>query len=239
MKLFGGRKPQSHADWQQASWLAWPTLSCGGGGELKVAGVYYHKDELRKVIAHVGGLAMAELRIEPDGEYPGAVRVWVGRAILGSIPHTQAPAYREVTERLHVSNRPATCRAQLEADLGEDSYVDVFLSARPQERAPDEPFLPPLLGATVEVDQGQAERLDESMQSRAKSKRVVNTGELVRADGAWSVLLEGERIGRLPSGKRGRLDEARAAGVPLTCRIRLIRAPGKPLRVQADFPSDR
>jgi hypothetical protein len=49
----------------RASWLAWPTLSAGGGGQIKAAGVYYHKDGLRQAIAHFGSLVMVECALSP------------------------------------------------------------------------------------------------------------------------------------------------------------------------------
>jgi len=85
MRLFGSRRRGN-----DATWLAWPTLSAGGGGQIKSAGVYYHKDTLRSAIARFGSLVMAKLVLEPEGEYAGAVRVTVGGKELGSIPHDLA-----------------------------------------------------------------------------------------------------------------------------------------------------
>jgi hypothetical protein len=233
VRLFARRKRDC------ASWLAWPTLSAGGGGQIKAAGVYYHKDGLRQAIAHYGSLAMAELRIEPDGQYAGAIRVIVGDIMLGSIPHGLADEFREAVEQLHKAGLMATCRASLEADLNDDqTYVDVFLWASPKPRSADEPFFPPGLGEVVRLDAGQAERLEESLHSRAKKKRVVKSGELLPTSRGWGVVLDDQEIGILGSSAYKRVTEARAAGFPLTCRVRLLREPEQPLRVMADLPSD-
>lgn len=245
MRLFGQRahdhspptRRKSQVD--DASWLAWPTLSAGGGGQIKTAGVYYHKGTLRSAIARFGPLVMAKLEIELEGEYAGAVRVTVGGKELGSIPHRLAPEFRDAVEQLHKDGLPATCRAALEAEEDSDeAYVDVFLWASPTPRPNDEPFLPPGLGATVWLDKGEAERLDEALHSRAKSKRIAKVGELLSTDGGWRVVVDGRPIGTLAPGTYDRLREASAAGFPLTCRARIIREFGKPLRVVADLPPD-
>jgi len=234
MRLFGPRRRGN-----DATWLAWPTLSAGGGGQIKVAGVYYHRDKLRSAIDRFGSLVMATLVLESAGEYAGAVRVSVGGEELGSIPHDLAPEFRDAVERLHRAGLPATCRAELEAAGGADGgYVDVFLWASPRPRSDDEPFLPPGLGATLELNEGQAERLDDALHSRAKAKRAVRVGEVARSDGGWCVTLDGAPIGTLGAGSDKRLREAQAAGFPLTCRVRIIRAQGRPLRVLADLPAD-
>lgn len=239
MTIFHRQRDDHKPDWASSTWLAWPTLSCGGGGQIKAAGVYYHKQALRDVISHAGTLVMAELRIELEGEYAGALRVCVSGVEVGSIPHGLSEEFRDAVEQLHKLRQPATCRAQLEADLVDDeAYVDVWLSAGPHPRSEDDPFLPPGSGTEVQLYHGQAERLNDSMRSRAKSKRAIEIGQLTPGNPGWLVVLHGETIGSLPAGRYSRLDQARSAGFPLTCRIRLVRAPDKPLRVNADFPSD-
>ncbi len=163
----------------------------------------------------------------------------MGGITLGSIPHNLSEEYRDAVEQLHKAGLPATCRACLEADLSDDkAYVDVFLWASPKPRSDDEPFLPPGLGQVVQLDAGQAGLLEESLHSRAKTKRVVKAGELVHTDHVWRVALDGHQIGTLGPGAYRRVSEARAAGFPLTCRVRLIRGSGKPLRVIADLPPE-
>lgn len=245
VRLFGRRErdhnPPAHRNAQvhDASWLAWPTLSAGSGGQIKTAGVYYHNGTLRSAISRFGSLVMAKLVIELEGEYAGAVRVTVGGKELGSIPHTLAAEFRDAVEQLHKEGLPATCRAVLEAEDGSDeAYVDVFLWASPKPRSDNEPFLPPGLGPTVRLDEGQAERLNELLHSRAKSKRIAKVGELLHTDGTWRVALDGHPVGTLEPGTYDRVGEAGAAGFPLTCRVRIIRELGKPLRVVADLPRD-
>lgn len=84
----GAPEPRSFAS---ADWLAWPTLA-SRGGDIKTAGVYYHQDAFRRVLGLHGALVMTELRIEPAGEYAGAVRVFAGGELIGNIPHGQAEA---------------------------------------------------------------------------------------------------------------------------------------------------
>jgi hypothetical protein len=221
-------------------WLAWPTLSAGGGGQIKVSGVYYHTDALREAIARFGTLAMAVLVVEQAGEYAGAVRVTVGGEVLGSIPHALAPAFRDAVDHLHRAGLPATCRATLEADDSTDAeYVDVFVWAGPKPRSDGEPFLPPGLGPPVQLFDGQVERLALLLQqSKAKSKRIVKVGELISTDPGWCLTLDAEPVGLLDSGADGRLHAAHSAGFPLTCRVRIIKESERPLRVLADLPKD-
>jgi hypothetical protein len=114
----------------------------------------------------------------------------------------------------------------------------VFLWASPRARPDDEPFLPPGLGPTLKLYEGQAERLDEALHSRAKAKRVVTVGEVRPSDGGWCVTLDGAPIGTLGPGSDKRLREAHAAGYPLTCRVRIIREQDRSLRVLANLPAD-
>jgi len=149
------------------------------------------------------------------------------------IEHGQA-AFREAVEECHKAGLPATCRAELEADLNDDEgYVDVFISARPSLRSDDEPFLPPCGGTRVHLDEGEAERLDESLHSRAKTKKATRLGELLHTPCGWRVSLDGQPIGTLETERYQRIEEARAAGFPLTCWVDITRAQGKPLRVIA------
>jgi hypothetical protein len=233
IRLFTRRSATS--GWAQASWLGWPTLSCGGGGQIKTAGVNHHERELRGVAARAGRLVMAELRVETRGRYTGAVRVHVEGTELGSIPHSLTADFRAVVNRLHEAGDRATCRAELDAEPG--GGVDVWLAARPHERAGDEPFLPPLSGARVAVPDEELRRLEEALGTRAKSKRVVRRGELVPRGRSWAVLAEGREFGTLPERHYIRLEQARDARFPLSCRVRIIRQPDGPLRVHADFPS--
>jgi len=218
-----------------ANWLQWPTLACRGG-EIKTAGVYYYRDAVGRVLARYGTLVMAELRIETSGEYAGAVRVFVEGELVGSIPHSQAEAFRVVVHQLDELGAPATCRAEVEVD-GE--WCDVWLVARPAPRPDDDPFLPPSGSCRVILDSGQGERLNDSMRSTAKRKRVVVLGSLSKTTDKWEVALDGERIGVLESDSHPALTAALAAGFPMTCWVRILREPERPLRVTADIPIAR
>jgi hypothetical protein len=233
MRIF--KKSHPAHDWADPNWLAWPTLSCGGGGQIKTAGVSYHERALRAMVARTGRLVMAELRIERRGRYEGAVRIHVRGTELGSIPHGLAADFRKVVQKLNEADKRATCRAELDAEPGE--HVDVWLSAKPELRSEDEPFLPPVNGARVTLASGESERLNEALGTRAKSKRVVGIGELVPRENSWALLVDERELGTLPCGSYRRLAETLAAGYPLSCRTRIIRAPGRPLRVEADFPT--
>ncbi len=215
-----------------AVWLAWPTMRCGGG-QIKMAGARHHADGLRSVRATVGPLVMAQLGIEAEGQYASAVRVYVVGKVLGSIPHELGDKFRAVVTQLQASGSPATCRAQLD----EGEWVDVWLDARPEPRSADDPFLPPLSSSTVRLYPGEAERLDEGLHSRAKSKRFVVLGELPFADGAWQLTIDGTRMGMIDD-RNSALEAARDGGFPLTCQVRILREQGKHLRVIADLPPE-
>jgi len=238
-RLIVGGRTGKRARGMGANWLAWPTLSAGGGGQIKTAGVYYRKDALRTAIAKHGSLVMATLSIETKGEYAGAVRVNVDGLEVGSIPHGQSSAFRDAVEQLHREGKPATCRAELEMDESpDDGYVDVFIWAAPLPRAADEPFLPLGGGPTLQLFDGQAERLDEGLHSKARGKRVVRPGEVLPSGDGWLLALDGANIGTLGPESNRRLREAQEAGFPLTCRVRLIRDPDRPFRVAVDLPRD-
>src|SRR5215472_6017975 len=70
-----------------ASWLAYPTLSHGNAGMLKLSGPTYYRAEINAAIRRYGALALAELRVETTGQYAGAVRVFVDARQVASIPH--------------------------------------------------------------------------------------------------------------------------------------------------------
>ena len=205
---------ESHASGTGPSWLTWQTLTYSGAAQIKTAGVMHHAAEVRTAAAKYGRLVMAELRIEQGGQYAGAVRVrCVAGVELGSIPHGLAAEFRAVIARLSDGGHPATCRADLDVSSGQ--YLDVWLCGKPRERADEDPFLPPMLGARVNVTPETVTYLDdEILGSRAKSKRVARTARLLARDGRWSVMLDGRELGTLPARRYRRLDEALAAGFP-------------------------
>jgi hypothetical protein len=223
--------------WADASWLAWQTLTYPGSAQFKTAGVTHYEANLRAVASRHGRLVMAELRIEEEGQYAGAVRVHVGGVQLGSIPHGLAQEFRDVIGRLAAEDRPALCRALLDAEPG--GFVDVWLCGKPKERAENDPFLPPTLGVRMDLTADVVAYLDDVVLGpRAKSKRVVRTGELVERDGRWQLVLDGRDLGHLPARRYTRLEEARAAGFPVTCQVRVLRQPDRPVRLEADFPAE-
>ena len=72
----------------------------------------------------------------------------------------------------------------------------------------------------------------------AQSKRVGRTAELLQRNGRWQVVLDGHALGELSDASYRRLKAARDAGFPVTCQVRILCQPERPLRVEADFPSD-
>jgi hypothetical protein len=212
------------------TWLTWPTLH-HGGGQVKTAGVLFHQGPLQELARALGELVMAELRIEIEGQYAGAVRVLVADTVLGSISHEQAAAFRAIVEELGEDGLPATCRAQFEVE----PYLNVWLDARPERRHEDDPFLPPFSSFEVALDSEQTVRLDEGLHSKAKNKRVVTVGRLVPTPGPWQLVLDDTPVGLIPE-RLLAVEAAMAAGMPLTCQVRILREEGKGLRVMADLP---
>jgi hypothetical protein len=97
----------------------------------------------------------------------------------------------------------------------------------------------------VDLHTGVAEELDDSLKSKAKRKVGYRVGELLPVAGLWHVALDGQNVGVVPlppnddaagQAPRRRLEEARRAGFPLTCHVRIIREPERPLRVMVDLP---
>lgn len=222
------------------TWLARPTLQSATGA-IKTAGVYYHQLQLRFVSKLLGDLVMAELRVETEGEYTGAVRVYVRGLRLGSIPYELSTAFREVVHELEVAGLPATCHASLEVD----GAVGVWLYAKPERRDEQDAALPPVTGFRVDLHPGVAEELDASPKSKAKRKVGHRVGELLRVAALWHVALDGQDVGVVPlppnddaagQAPGRRLEEAQRAGFPLTCHVRIIRDTERPLRVMVDLP---
>jgi hypothetical protein len=230
--MFGKRRKKNAGAGSSVppTWLAWPTLR-NGGGQIRTAGVSHHPDAVRKILNANGPLVMAELRIETTGQYAGAVRVFVAGEMLGSIPHDLAETFREVVSDLWSRDMVATCRAELEAD----EWSNVWLDARPEPRPKDDPFLPPFSPFQVNLGPGEAERLDEGLQSRAKNKRVVTVGRLAPKPGKWQLVLDDTPVGVIED-RLWAVESAIVAGMPLSCQVRILREEGKGLRVMADLP---
>src|SRR5215831_20953461 len=109
-----------------ASWLAYPTLSHGNAGMLKLSGPTYYRAEINAVIRRYGSLALAELRVETTGQYAGAVRVFVDAMQVASVPRGLQGEYREVVESLNREGVAATIHVELESG----AYVDVSTPAQ-------------------------------------------------------------------------------------------------------------
>jgi hypothetical protein len=110
---------------------------------------------------------------------------------------------------------------------------------KPARFGSDDPFLPPLCGHKVEWAPEHETFLNDTLHSNAKTKRVVLRGDLLDRGGHWIVRLDDREIGTFASYEQPsdtRLRAAIAGGFPLTCQVRVIREPGKPLRVAADLP---
>ena len=152
---------------------------------LRVSGSSFHQDTLQML----GGgahptepkhpLVMATLRVETTGEYAGAVRVFIGDREVGSIPKDSADAYRAVVEEVEATTGPATCRGQViggglshEGDFWLSFGFELLQPTKPRIRAADDPFLPPTGFFQVLLDEGQEQRLDEMLHSKAKSKNL-------------------------------------------------------------------
>jgi hypothetical protein len=228
---------EPHVSGVGPSWLAWQTLTYSGAAQIKAAGVMHHATEVRAAAAQYGWLVMAELRIEQAGKYAGAVRVYVAGVELGSVPHGHADDFRGVIERLAAAGQPATCRANLDVSSGE--YLDLWLCAKARERAGDDPFLPPMLGARLTLAPDTITYLNQKVLGlRAKSKRVVRTASLAPRNERWIVLFDDRELGDLPAGRYPRLEQALGAGFPVTCQIRVLRQPDRPVRVDVDVPNE-
>jgi hypothetical protein len=151
-----------------ASWLAYPTLSHGNAGMIKLSGPTYYRAEIDAAIRRYGVLALAELRVETTGKYAGAVRVFVDGRQVASIPRGLADAYREVVESLNRDGMAATIHVELESD----DYVDVWGLCKPKRSRDGEPLLPTQYREDIDLLDGIAPALDESLNSRAKEKKV-------------------------------------------------------------------
>ncbi|MGD0284809.1 MAG: hypothetical protein ABSC31_00270 [Acidimicrobiales bacterium] len=198
------------------------------------AGALFHKDEVRRAIGTWGTIVMANLQIEAEGQYAGAVRVYVGDMMVASIPHGLGDPFRDAITQLRADGRPATLRIRLEDD-GE--YVNVWLPSKVKVPLQGGAFLSGFGGADVKLDPGQAESLDASLHSVAKTKRISRVGGLIRIEDSWRVMLDKELIGSLDKGQTyPYVEAAERAGFPLTCDVLIKREPARPLSVSVNLP---
>ena len=95
--------------------------------------------EIHDAYKRFGGFVMAELRIETEGSFAGAVRAFVNGVQLATVPHEHTLEFQTAVETLGRKGHPATLHVRLEAD----AYVDVWAFCEPAEWERDEPFFVP------------------------------------------------------------------------------------------------
>jgi hypothetical protein len=218
-----------------ASWLAYPTLSHGNAGMVKLSGPTYYRAEINAAIRRYGALALAELRVETTGQYAGAVRVFVDGRQVASIPRGLEGEYREVVESLNREGVAATIHVELESD----AYVDVWGLCKPERRREGEPLLPTQYREDIDLLDGIASALDESLVSRAKEKKVRRNGVLsLGSNGVWSVSEGGRVLGTLERKPYKRLYEVMGAGLPLDVVVTVHRRPERELVAHVSIPPD-
>ena len=218
-----------------ASWLAYPTLSHGNAGMVKLSGPHYHRAEVNEAIRRYGPLALAELRVETTGQYKGAVRAFVDGMQVASIPHGLQGEFREVVESLNRDGIAATIHVELESG----AYVDVWGLCKAERRREDEPLLPTQYREDIDLLDGIGSALDESLASRAKEKKVRRYAVLSRGSkGVWSVSEGGRMLGTLERKPYKRLHEVMRAGLPLDVVVTIHRRPERELVAHVSIPPD-
>jgi hypothetical protein len=228
------------------AWLAVPTLA-ESNTERRAAGTSFHQQLLAgtarqlRATSPVVDVVTVQLAVLEQGEYAGSVGVYLAGHRAGSIPAEQVDAYRPVVADLTAQGLPATCRAALvgggtmrDGDGVLNFGLGLLQLNRPEVAGPNAPFLPPLVGMPVTVGEA-AKQLDAEMPSRAKRFVHRRIGVLT-LDRTLSI--DGVYVGRLVDGSSVQelLHAAHDAGYPLTCAVRVIREPERPLRVAVDLP---
>ncbi len=193
----------------------------------------FHQETTRALIARWGPVLMAELRLETSGQYAGAVRICVGDDIVATIPHEYSERFREAVLAVNARELSATCRIAIEDD-GE--WLDVWVPSKLGLAQTRGAFFGGLGAIDISLDPGESERIDSSLNSKAKTKRVRRIGELRRREDAWRLLLDGQSVGSLSKSSNTYIEQAAAAGFPLTCDVLIVRQPDRPLRVNAEIP---
>ncbi len=235
-----------------AGWMQAPTL-VETGVQVPVVGTSFHQHTIaalgggRGPNSTTNGLVTAQLVVVADGPYAGAVGVYVGGYRVGSIANDLLERYRPVVAALAEQGRPATCRAvivggQYDPLSGSSLNLGIALlqPGRPAPAPEDAPFLAPVCGLGISVSADVATGLDGFLNSRAQRHVRRCTGVLeAEGRGGWSLRLDGEMVGPLMAYSHidlGRVQAAAAARQPLSCMVRVIREPARPLRVMADLP---
>jgi len=223
------------------AWMARPTM-LESNGYLKLAGTSFYQPAIKEIARQVWSAAppcdlfMAQLAIAPTGQYAGSVRVYAAGRRIGSIPASMLEQFRPIVAELTAAGQPATCRAIV--DPGSTiTGIGLLAPSKPKVATASEPFLPQLCGLTVDVPTETAERLDAALPSRAKNYIRRCSGELDCA--SLTLVLDGEHLGPVAVDDTEALAVVRhvaGLGMPLTCGVRVIRAPERKLRVVADLP---
>jgi hypothetical protein len=217
------------------SWLAYPTLSHGDAGMVKLSGPTYYRAEINTAIRRYGVLVLAELRIETTGQYAGAVRVFADGKHVASIPRGLQGKYRELVESLNREGVAATIHVELESD----AYVDVWGLCKPERRCEGEPLLPTQYREDINLLDGITSALDESLASRAKEKKVRRNGILsLGSNDVWSVSEGGRVLGTLDRKPYKRLHEVMGAGLQLDVVVTVHRRPERGLIAHVSIPPD-
>jgi hypothetical protein len=225
------------------TWLQPPTLA-ETNTMRPLVGTSFYQSAIPPITRHLGAsrprveLFTVQLALLPDGRYAGTVAVYADGRRVASLPADWSAEYAPTVRALTESGRPATCRAVLAgADTGRDTIgVWALLPSRAAAQVGG-PFLPPLTGFRVTVSADTAAALDESVRSRARTFTDRRVGLVDPVSG--HVRLAGSVIGEVPAEASTSLEAAAAVaavGHPVTCQVRLVREPGKMLRVVADLP---
>ncbi len=154
---------------------------------------------------------------------------------VASIPRGLQGKYREVVESLNREGVAATIHVELESD----AYVDVWGLCKPERRREGEPLLPTQYREDIDLLDGIASALDESLASRAKEKKVRRNGVLsLGSNGVWSVSEGGRVLGTLKRKPYKRLYEVMGAGLPLDVVVTVHRRPERELVAHVSIPHD-
>ena len=203
------------------SWLQIPTLADRHGDLALIAGSGFYREAVLRAIEKFGVLATADLRIQEDGQYAGAVRVYVDGQDVGAVASKLADPYRDVIRQLNDEGLPCTCHVRLEAEPdGDKIWVRVKLCGLPERRPAAAPFLPSI-GDPAEVwlsEEGHS-YITRIKPKLSATNPVVAT--LAHVSGSvWSVTIDRHEVGELHLRSRGAwLLEADEAGMPLTAHL--------------------
>jgi hypothetical protein len=225
------------------TWIQAPTLA-ETNGMTPLSGTSFYQEAIASIKTHLGtsrpptDLFTIQMAVVPDGPYAGSVAVYANGQRVATLPAGMNPEYAPVVRAVTDSGSPATCRAVLAGVDNDRPTIGVWaLLPTHASAATGAQFLPPYVGRRVTVAESTAVTLDAAIKSKAKTTTDRRIGVIDPATG--DVALDGSRIGTLPSEAHASMllvAAAAAAGYPTRCQLRLIREPGKALRVVADLP---